>query len=78
MNIIAITFHEPDMMLEFMIQLPNENSVYRVAAFDGNHSSIFRSDNEVFAGNSFNYEKVLNEYLRRRFGSDFQIIDYSE
>jgi len=77
MKQIALTF-TGEIYFEFMIQLPKENSVYRIMT-DGEYTSVFRGDNEVYSYNTSNLLKALKSYLVRRFGyGNFQVSDYTK
>lgn len=75
MMIVVITYQDPYMGLEFMLQSSQENEVYRVACLDS-YASVFRGSEEIFSSNTFDVRKALNEYLNRRF-QNFQVLDYS-
>lgn len=76
-TIIALTHSDSFMGLEFMVQLKDENQIYRVAALGGDVASVFHGDREIFNCGNPNVHRTLAAYLRRRF-HDFQIVDVSK
>lgn len=74
---IVLTHSDPFMGLEFMVQLKDENQIYRVITLGGDVASVFHGDREVFNCGNPNVLRTLAAYLRRRF-HDFQIMDVSK